>query len=171
MQYEKINRLLLLSFLLFWVVITQRNWRQRQSRYSCQIKRSLLQKQLALDTVDYNKRIVALNNDTTGGWPVKTPYPLPGALLPYQNCLLREFIFKTNGVLGEYPRAEMISKLEPKLLNGKSRFQFNYHSCFTLYCRNRPRCARKRKMYRMRMDFKQIDTVLSWAKPIKHWFS
>jgi PBP1b-binding outer membrane lipoprotein LpoB len=38
----------------------------------------------AIDTADYNKRMLALcNNDTTGKWPVKTPYPLPGALFPY----------------------------------------------------------------------------------------
>ena len=28
-----------------------------------------------IDTVDYNKRMIALSNDTTGRWPVKTPYP------------------------------------------------------------------------------------------------
>ena len=34
---------------------------------------------LKIDTLDYNKRMIALsNNDTTGRWPVKkTPFPFP----------------------------------------------------------------------------------------------
>jgi hypothetical protein len=33
--------------------------------------------------------MVALsNNDTTGRWPVKAPYPLAGALLPITESLL-----------------------------------------------------------------------------------
>ena len=40
------------------------------------------------DTLDYNKRLLAIsNNDTTGRWPVKTPYPLPGAILAYNRII------------------------------------------------------------------------------------
>jgi hypothetical protein len=46
----------------------------------------------------------------------KTPYPLPAHCCPIiALSFLRKFIFKTNGVLGEYPRAEMISKLEAEV--------------------------------------------------------
>ena len=42
-----------------------------------------------IDTADYNKRMLALsNNDRRGRWPVKkAPYPLPGAILPYNRII------------------------------------------------------------------------------------
>jgi len=42
-----------------------------------------------IDTVDYNKRMLALSNkDTSGRWPAKkTPYPLSGAILPYNRII------------------------------------------------------------------------------------
>src|SRR5688500_12576140 len=41
-----------------------------------------------LDTADFNKKMLLLsNNDTTGKWPAKTAYPLPGALLPYNRII------------------------------------------------------------------------------------
>ena len=43
---------------------------------------------IAIDTADYNKRMLALSNgDTTGRWPVKAPYPLPGAILHYHRII------------------------------------------------------------------------------------
>lgn len=37
-----------------------------------------------IDTAQYDKLIKALSNaDTTGKWPAKVVYPLPGALLPH----------------------------------------------------------------------------------------
>jgi hypothetical protein len=135
-------------------------------------KDSLLEKvSNTIDTVDYNKRIIALsNNDTTGRWPVKTPYPLPGALLPYHRIIAfyGNLYSKRMGVLGEYPRAEMISKLKAEV----AKWQKADSSLITIpalhYIAVTAQGAPGReKMHRMRMDFKQIDTVLSWAKPIK----
>ena len=57
-----------------------------------------------IDTADYNKRMLALSNgDTTGKWPVKTPYPLPGALLPYNRIIAfyGNLYSKRMGILGE----------------------------------------------------------------------
>jgi hypothetical protein len=60
------------------------------------LKRSAFTKATStIDTVDYNKRIVALIT-TTGRWPVKTPYPLPGALLPYHRIIAFTEIYIQN---------------------------------------------------------------------------
>ena len=69
----------------------------------------------SIDTADYNRRMIALSNkDTTGMWPVKAPYPLPGALLPYHRIIAfyGNLYSKRMGVLGEYPKNEMIEKLK-----------------------------------------------------------
>ena len=46
-------------------------------------------------------------------WPVKTAYPLPGAILPFHRIVAYygNFYSKQMGVLGEYPTAQMLSML------------------------------------------------------------
>ncbi len=46
-------------------------------------------------------------------WPVKGPYPLPGAVLPFHRIVAYygNFYSKQMGVLGEYPTAQMLSML------------------------------------------------------------
>ncbi|MFV5694221.1 hypothetical protein ACM55G_02125 [Flavobacterium sp. LB3P122] len=125
---------------------------------------------LSIDTTDYNKRMVALsNNDTTGRWPVKAPYPLPGALLPY-NRIIAYYgnLYSTRmGILGELPRNEMIKKLQGEI----AKWQAVDPSVKTIpalhYIAVTAQGAPgKDNKHRMRMPFKQIDTILSWAKPI-----
>lgn len=42
----------------------------------------------AIDTAAYNRIIKDLaNNDSTGRWPAKAPYPLPGAVLPFNRIV------------------------------------------------------------------------------------
>jgi hypothetical protein len=43
------------------------------------------------------------NNDTTGRWPVKMAYPLPGALLPYNQNHHGNLYSTRMGILGEIP--------------------------------------------------------------------
>ncbi|MFV8269103.1 hypothetical protein ACNQGP_04090 [Flavobacterium sp. GT2N3] len=125
---------------------------------------------LTIDTVDYNKRMLALsNNDTTGRWPVKAPYPLPGALLPY-NRIIAYYgnLYSTRmGILGEIPRAEMLKKLQGEV----AKWQAADPTVKTIpalhYIAVTAQGAPgKNNMHRMRMPFKQIDTIISWAKPI-----
>lgn len=137
------------------------------------VKKDSVIKQAALtiDTTDYNTRMLALsNNDTTGRWPVKTPYPLAGALLPYHRIIAfyGNLYSKRMGVLGEYPRKEMISKLEAEV----AKWQKADSSLIAIpalhYIAVTAQGAPGRdNRHRMRMPFKQIDTILSWAKPIK----
>ncbi|SDI25740.1 hypothetical protein SAMN04488062_1322 [Flavobacterium omnivorum] len=125
---------------------------------------------LTIDTVDYNKRMIALsNNDTTGRWPVKTPYPLPGALLPY-NRIIAYYgnLYSTRmGILGELPRKEMLAKLQGEVAKWQAADStvkaipaLHY---IAVTAQGEPG---KNNMHRLRMPFKQIDTIISWAKPI-----
>lgn len=82
-----------------------------------------------LDTALYDAKMKALANDprlyaTTSTstatttrkilWPVKAPYPLGGALLPFNRIVAYygNYLSKQMGVLGEYPHDEMIAKLK-----------------------------------------------------------
>ncbi|MEC5164826.1 hypothetical protein RCH18_000548 [Flavobacterium sp. PL11] len=127
-------------------------------------------KTLTIDTVDYNKRMIVLsNNDTTGRWPVKTPYPLPGAILPYNRIIaFYGNLYSTRmGVLGEYPRQEMIAKLKGEVANWQAADSTVKAIPALHYIAVTAQGAPgKNNMHRLRMPFKQIDTVISWAKPI-----
>jgi hypothetical protein len=125
---------------------------------------------LAIDTVDFNKRMVALsNNDTTGRWPVKAPYPLPGALLPY-NRIIAYYgnLYSTRmGILGELPRKEMLAKLQGEVAKWQAADSTVKAIPALHYIAVTAQGAPgKNNMHRMRMPFKQIDTIISWAKPI-----
>ena len=125
---------------------------------------------LSIDTADYNKRIFALsNNDTTGRWPVKTAYPLPGSILPYNRIIAfyGNLYSKRMGILGELPKKEMLQKLQ----NEVAKWQSADASVKTIpalhYIAITAQSSHgKNNKHRLRMPFHQIDTVLSWAKSI-----
>ena len=128
------------------------------------------EKTLTIDTVDYNKRMLALaNNDTTGKWPVKTPYPLAGALLPYNRIIAYygNLYSKRMGILGELPRAEMLKKLQSEVAKWQAADSTVKAIPALHYIAITAQGAPgKENLHRMRMPFKQIDTILKWAKPI-----
>ena len=123
-----------------------------------------------IDTVEYNKRMLALsNNDTSGKWPVKTPYPLPGAILPYNRIIAfyGNLYSKRMGVLGELPKNEMLKKLQSEVTkwqkadsSTKAIPALHY---IAITAQGSPGNA---NLHRMRMPFKQIDTIMNWAKSI-----
>lgn len=123
-----------------------------------------------IDTADYNTRMLALsNNDTTGRWPVKTAYPLPGALLPYNRIIAfyGNLYSKRMGVLGEYPKDEMIEKLQEEVDKWQAADStVNTIPAFHYIAVTAQSMPGKANRYNARMPFKQIDTLLSWAKPI-----
>jgi hypothetical protein len=121
-----------------------------------------------IDTVDYTKRMIAIsNNDTTGRWPVKAPYPLPGAILPYNRIIYGNLYSTRMGILGEIPREQMIAKLQGEVAKWnaadstvKAIPALHY---IAVTAQGSPGTA---KHVSHANAFKQIDTVLSWAKPI-----
>ena len=123
-----------------------------------------------IDTADYNKRMLALsNNDTTGKWPVKTPYPLPGAILPYNRIIAfyGNLYSKRMGILGELPKNEMLKKLQSEVTKWqKADSTIKAIPALHYIAITAQGSPGKANLHRMRMPFKQIDTIMNWAKSI-----
>jgi len=124
----------------------------------------------SIDTVDYNNRMLALsNNDSIGKWPVKTPYPLPGAILPYNRIIAYygNLYSKRMGILGELPKDEMLKKLQYEVAQWQAAdptikaIPALHYIAITAQT-----LPGKANLHRMRMPFKQIDTIMNWAKSI-----
>lgn len=123
-----------------------------------------------LDTADYNKRMLALaNNDTTGRWPVKTEYPLPGAILPNNRIIAYygNLYSKRMGILGELPKDEMLKKLQGEVANWQAADSTTKAIPALHYIATTAQIEPGRgNLHRLRMPFKQIDTIMDWAKSI-----
>jgi len=68
----------------------------------------------SLDTVLYNNLLLHLvGNKPSGKWPVKTTYPLPGAIFPFKRVVAYygNFYSSRMGVLGELPPEQMLQQL------------------------------------------------------------
>ena len=123
-----------------------------------------------IDTADYNRRMLDIsNNDTTGRWPVKAPYPLPGAILPYHRIIAYygNLYSKRMGILGELPKDQMLQKLQQEVAHWqKADPSVKTIPALHYIAVTAQGAPGKSNKHRMRMPFKQIDTILSWAKPI-----
>ncbi len=123
-----------------------------------------------LDTAlfnQFNHHIV--NGDSSGRWPVKTAFPLPGAIFPFKRVIAfyGNLYSKQMGILGELPRAQMLNKLKGEVANWQKADStvevipaLHY---IAVTAQQSPGSAGK---YRLRMPFHQIDSVLSMAKEI-----
>ena len=108
------------------------------------------------------------HGDTTGKWPVKnTPYPLPGAILPFKRIVAfyGNLYSKRMGILGELPPNEMLAKLKGEVKNWeradpKTPVQPALHYIAVVAQGD----GGKDGKFRYRMPFKQIDSVLVLAK-------
>ena len=70
---------------------------------------------LTLDTALFNQHIEHITNgDSSGKWPVKSPYPVAGAVLPFNRIVAfyGNLYSKQMGILGELPRKQMLDKLK-----------------------------------------------------------
>ncbi len=127
-------------------------------------------KEPVLDTADYNKRIHALaNKDTTGRWPVKTEYPLPGAILPNNRIIAYygNLYSKRMGILGELPKDEMLQKLEDEVASWQAADTTTKAIPALHYIATTAQIEPgKANLHRLRMPFNQIDTIMDWAKSI-----
>jgi len=128
------------------------------------------EKSNVLDTARYNALMLALSNgDTTGNWPTKAPLPLPGAVLPF-NRIVAYYgnLFSTRmGILGELPKDQMIAKLKGEMARWQAADStvpvipaLHYIAVTAQGYKGQD------GKHRLRMPFRQIDTILSWAKEI-----
>lgn len=123
-----------------------------------------------LDTTEYNKRMLDMaNGDSSGAWPVKAPYPVAGAVLPFNRIIAYygNLYSKGMGVLGEYPKQEMFQKLKAEVAKWEKADPntpvlpaLHY---IAVTAQTAPGAS---KQYRLRMPFNQIDTILNWSKEI-----
>jgi hypothetical protein len=123
-----------------------------------------------LDTALYNKMITHITNgDSTGKWPVKTQYPLPGAILPFKRIIAYygNLYSKQMGILGELPRAQMLAKLKTEMAKWEAADTvLKVQPALHYIAVTAQQSPGKGGKYRLRMPFHQIDSVLSMAKEI-----
>ena len=123
-----------------------------------------------LDTADYNKKLKIISNkDSTGRWPVKTAYPLAGALLPYNRIIAYygNLYSKRMGILGELPKEQMLKKLQGEVKNWQAAdTSIKVIPALHYIAVTAQGSPGKDNKHRLRMPFKQIDTIMSWAKEI-----
>ncbi|WP_291132351.1 hypothetical protein [Flavobacterium sp. UBA7682] len=123
-----------------------------------------------IDTADYDQRMWALNNNGTfENRKNKTPYPLPGAVLPYKRVVAfyGNLYCKRMGILGELPKDQMLNKL----LEMTEQWELADSTLPTVPALHyiaitAQRQPGKNNKYRLRMPFKQIDTIVAWANSI-----
>ncbi|WP_147201603.1 hypothetical protein [Segetibacter aerophilus] len=123
-----------------------------------------------VDTAAYDKIIRDLTNgDTTGKWPAKAPYPLAGAILPFNRIVAYygNLFSKKMGILGELPKNQMLAKLKGEVAKWQAADpSIPVIPALHYVAVTAQGTPQKDNMYRYRMPFKQIDTILSWAKEI-----
>lgn len=120
-----------------------------------------------IDTADYDKRMLALSNgDTTGKWPTKPIYPLPGAILPYNRIVAfyGNLYSKKMGILGEIPKKEMLKKLQGEVANWQKADSSMPVIPALHYVAVTAQSNGGKQ--RMRMPNHQIDSIISWANEI-----
>ena len=126
--------------------------------------------ELQLDTVAYDRFLTAMiNKDSSGKWPVKSDYPLAGAILPFNRIVaFYGNLYSTKmGVLGEYPRKEMLAKLKEEVAKWQAAdTTVKVIPALHYIATTAQGYPGKGNKYRLRMPFKQIDSVLSMAREI-----
>jgi hypothetical protein len=129
-----------------------------------------------LDKAAYNAKMMQLANyplttstTTVRLWPVKAPYPLPGALLPF-NRIVAYYgnLYSTQmGVLGEYPPAVMLGMLQAEArkweLADPSTPVIPALDYIAVTAQGSPGAD---GMYRLRMPDSQIDQIIQMAAQV-----
>jgi hypothetical protein len=124
----------------------------------------------ALDTAQYNKLLRYISRrDSSGRWPVKTAYPSGPTILPFKRIVAYygNLYSKQMGVLGEYPKQEMIRRLKAEVDKWtKADSVIPAIPALHYIAVTAQGSPGKGNTYRLRMPFKQIDTIISWAREI-----
>lgn len=123
-----------------------------------------------LDTSQYNELKKHLVHDSVcERWPVKDPYPLPGAILPFHRIVAfyGNFYSTRMGILGELPPEQMLAKLKGEVehwqkADPKIPVMPAIHY-IAVTAQGAPGASGK---YRMRMPFSQIDKAIELAAQV-----
>lgn len=127
-------------------------------------------KVVTLDTAEYNAKMLQMaNGDSSGLWPVKGPYPLPGAILPFKRVVsYYGNLYSTRmGILGELPPAQMLAKLKEEIKKWERADSTTpVQPALHYIAVTAQGSAGRDGKYRLRMPFHQIDSVRNMAKRI-----
>ena len=106
-------------------------------------------------------------------WPVKMPAPLPGALLP-NNRIVAFYgnpLSKKMGVLGEYPKDEMLAKLDKEVARwAKADPSHPVIPALHLIVTVAQGAPGKNGLYRLQMRDSMVNEIYSWIKAKKGLF-
>lgn len=123
-----------------------------------------------LDTDSYDRLTLHMVHDSTSAkWPVKTDYPLVGALLPFHRIVAYygNFYSTKMGILGELPPEEMLKKLQEEVKAWQEAdTSVKVIPALHYICVSAQGQPGKAGMYRLRMPFKEIDKTIELAKKI-----
>jgi hypothetical protein len=109
------------------------------------------------------------NGDSSGRWPVKLEYPLPGAIFPFNRIVAYygNLYSKRMGVLGEYPTDEMIARLQAEVKDWQAADStVTVRPALHYIAVTAQGFPGKGDKYRLRMPFKQLDSVIRMAARI-----
>jgi hypothetical protein len=125
---------------------------------------------MVLDTALFDQKSKKIaNGDSSGRWPVKTHYPLAGAILPFKRIVAYygNMYSKRMGILGEYPPAEMMQKLGVEIKKWEAADStMPVQAALHYIAVTAQGSPGKNGKYSLRMPFKQIDSVLKMAAQI-----
>jgi len=134
------------------------------------VEKGKVYEQKTIDTALFNKLQINLaNHDTTGKWPVKMPYPLPGAVLPFHRIVAfyGNLYSKKMGILGELPKNEMLKKLKGEVAQWQAAdSSIPVIPALHYIAVTAQGAPGKDGKHRMRMPYSQIDTIINWANGI-----
>lgn len=123
-----------------------------------------------IDTVSYKSLVRHLVHDTAkGGWPVKTAYPLPGALLPYYRIVAYygNFYSAGMGILGKLPPQQMLAQLRSEAAKWQQAdTSIPVLPAIHYIAVTAQRSPGKDHRYRLRMPFTEITKAIELAKSI-----
>jgi hypothetical protein len=100
-------------------------------------------------------------------WPVKMPPPLPGAILPNKRIVAfyGNPLSKKMGVLGEYPKDEMLAKLDKEVARwAKADPSHPVVPALHLIVTVAQGAPGKNGLYRLQMRDSMVNEVYSWIK-------
>lgn len=106
-------------------------------------------------------------------WPVKMPPPLPGALLPNHRIVAfyGNPLSKKMGVLGEYPKDEMLAKLDKEVARwAKADPSHPVIPALHLIVTVAQGAPGKNGLYRLQMRDSMVNEIYSWIKAKKGLF-
>ena len=128
------------------------------------------QDSLQFDTALYNARLLHLaHNKQSDKWPVKTAYPLSGAILPFKRIITYygNFYSTRMGILGELPPDQMLDKLKQEVKKWELADTLTpVLPALEYIVVTAQRSAGKDGKYRLRMPFSQVDKAIELAARI-----